>query len=83
MTNEKLERANKLSTEIEAIEKQIETWEQGTSIYSIKMDCAYSNRAHYYAYPSPECIDFALLKTITLATLQHKKERLQKEFDAL
>lgn len=78
MNSNQLEIGKQLTAALEKLRTQKGVWEKSSSICELQIR---SDNDRYYA--TSEHVNFDVLKTLTLDTINKKISELQKEFDSL
>lgn len=81
MTDEQLKKGQVLKSRIDELRRKIENWEKAEEIYSIGLKYKTLYPADIIHISDTGCyVNFEVLKTLTLQTMNKKLEELEKEY---
>lgn len=85
MDDQKLQQAKDLSDKIKLLKKELENWSKATGFYSVYLTSApdpkgYKSDNRYSSLANEDHIDFEMLKTFTVATIQKKLAAAETEY---
>lgn len=81
MTNEQLQKGSKLSLRIKDLERELNVWSVAKSINDEKIRVNVGDGRKMVVYTS--FIDFDVLKTATISTIEKELNQLRSEFENL
>lgn len=81
MTNEQLQKGSKLSLRIKDLERELNVWSVAKSINDEKIRMNVGDGRKMVVYTS--FIDFDVLKTATISTIEKELNQLRSEFENL
>lgn len=81
MTNEQLQKGSKLSQRIKDLEREFNAWSVAKSVNDEKIFVNVGDGRRMVVYTS--YIDFDVLKTATISTIEKELNQLQSEFENL
>lgn len=83
MNNEKLKTANDLSEAIVNLNRQKQYWDNAVRIDALNLTWKNSEGYSCYNSVNTDYVNFEVLRTLTLATINKKLQALETEFENL